>query len=204
MSNWTAAIEAKRWHNWTDTGVGCSLGCLTLATPAQRARRAQKFGVDRDDFLRLLDITEGRCMLCRLCHASLVDHCHDLGIVRGIVCRYCNNRLAFLEGGYPKRAPVYLRNYGCVCVDIPLMTDDERTRLALALENPTYAFIDHAADLWAGTVRDSFARLAANPYPDEDPQLPRLVTEVRDRLANSPTRPLRRAYAASAGPRTGE
>ena len=142
-------------------------------------------------------------MLCRLCHASIVDHCHDLGIVRGIVCRWCNNRLAYLEGGYSSWPPAY-RRFGCICVDIPLMTEDERDRLTRALEEPTYRFIDHAVDLMAGTVRESFTRLVADPYPDADPLLPRLVAEVRDRLANTPTRPTRRAYAATAGPRTGE
>lgn len=160
--------------------------------------------MDRQDFLRLLDVTEGKCMLCRLCHASIVDHCHDLGIVRGIVCRWCNNRLAFLEGGYHTRPPTFLREQGCICIDISSMDRADRPRLALALENPTYAFIDHAVDMKAHTVRESFSRLVADPYPDGDPELPRLVAEDRDRLANSSARPARRAYAASAGPRTGE
>ena len=175
-----------------------------LASPKQRDRRAQKFGVDKRAFQHLLDITEGRCMLCRLCQASIVDHCHDLGIARGIVCRWCNNRLAFLEGGYRTRRPAYPRGYGCICVDIPLMDDDERVRLTHALEEPTYQFIDHAVDLMAPTVRESFARLVADPYPDTDPRLPRLVAEVRARLSNSPAPSSGRTYALNARPGTGE
>lgn len=59
---------------------------------------ARKYGCSKEDIEKLLDIKE-----CQICSASVafssenrhlkpnIDHCHKTGVIRGILCGYCNN-----------------------------------------------------------------------------------------------------------------
>ena len=100
-------------------------------------------------------------MLCRRCHASIVEHCHATGRVRGIVCRWCNTRIAFVEGGITNRRVVYRRGYGCPSVE----GGSARATQTAALELATYRYIDHAMDIAGADPRRAFAGLASDPYP---------------------------------------
>lgn len=53
----------------------------------------------------------GKCLLCRRADEKLVvDHCHETGRVRGLLCTPCNNFLGWVEGspGIMERAAAYL------------------------------------------------------------------------------------------------
>lgn len=58
----------------------------------------------------------GRCPLCEKVTADLVvDHHHQSGTVRGLICGPCNFHLAYLErhghaAQWMLRAQIYLRN----------------------------------------------------------------------------------------------
>jgi hypothetical protein len=158
----TWSEKSLQTHDYQETGVACAPGCLILADAAGIRRRAQRFGIKRDDLTRLIRATNGLCMICRLCHASVVEHCHNLGIVRGIVCRWCNNRVAFLEGAYADKPPVYRRGMLCPCIDGLNMMPEIG-----ALEMATYLFIDHAVDIAVQDRGISLAKLSASPYPEE-------------------------------------
>ena len=70
------------------------------------------YGLDREEYQRLLNAQHGRCALChrepgrkrRLC----VDHCHETGRVRGLLCIPCNVALGRLAET-PERLKVTLR-----------------------------------------------------------------------------------------------
>lgn len=57
-------------------------------------RRCAKYGISVEQYLAMVDRQEGRCAICKeppserspLC----IDHCHDTGIVRGLLCKVCN------------------------------------------------------------------------------------------------------------------
>jgi hypothetical protein len=54
-----------------------------------------KFGITLDDYNRILEEQDGRCSICDTTACSTgqrlsVDHCHDTGAVRGLLCRRCN------------------------------------------------------------------------------------------------------------------
>jgi len=62
----------------------------------------KNFGMDKKDYLELLNMQGNVCAICgkdeedngrRLC----VDHCHDSGVVRGILCTDCNTALGLMK-----------------------------------------------------------------------------------------------------------
>lgn len=49
-----------------------------------------RYGITLKDFERRLIIQNGLCALCKDKKAVDVDHCHETGRVRGLLCRGCN------------------------------------------------------------------------------------------------------------------
>lgn len=74
------------WHNWKP------------GSPEKRREsgRRQRYGVSGEEYERRLAEQNGKCKLCgkpeaQTRHAVLeVDHCHDTGSIRGLLCHYCN------------------------------------------------------------------------------------------------------------------
>ena len=63
-----------------------------------------RYGLNRLQQLELLKSQAGRCKLCNKeikmfarHHGGFVDHNHDTGKVRGILCSICNVGVAFVE-----------------------------------------------------------------------------------------------------------
>jgi hypothetical protein len=60
--------------------------------------RLTRYHVAPDDYHVLLDKQQNRCAICE-CelklekNQSVIDHCHDTGQVRGVLCRECNTGL---------------------------------------------------------------------------------------------------------------
>ena len=88
---------------------GTCRGCLRDAIKASALARS--YGLSRQDFEKRLADQGGRCRLCdgRLDGSSPamvphVDHCHDTGRVRGLLCHHCNVLL-----GHAKESPTLLR-----------------------------------------------------------------------------------------------
>lgn len=57
-------------------------------TQAQRWR--QRYQLDEAALAALLLQQENRCAICRIAEPTCVDHCHQTGRVRGVLCRPCN------------------------------------------------------------------------------------------------------------------
>ena len=72
------------------------------ARPAQasalinrRAKLKKTYGITMDDFDSMLDAQEGSCKICRTKTPGgrghfAIDHCHESGRVRGLLCNSCN------------------------------------------------------------------------------------------------------------------
>lgn len=69
-----------------DSISGCSMSDV-------RAR----FGIDDSTFDWMNEMGDGRCWICRSKASDVrnlsVDHCHETGAVRGLLCTSCNRRL---------------------------------------------------------------------------------------------------------------
>lgn len=55
------------------------------------------YGLSLDEWEAMADVQEGRCDICQLVpdRGLVVDHCHDTGRVRSLLCNHCNTALGF-------------------------------------------------------------------------------------------------------------
>ena len=80
------------------------------------------YGISADDYLRILARQGGRCAICGRANGRTrrlsVDHDHKTGIVRGAICRVCNDMLGHLrdDPGRLRAAAEYLEHPPAVAV----------------------------------------------------------------------------------------
>lgn len=77
-----------------------------------------KYGITQADYDRMLAEQGGHCALCSATPETLtvgryrtfmhVDHCHDSGEVRGLLCPDCNLKLGRVSADWMRAALVYL------------------------------------------------------------------------------------------------
>ena len=53
----------------------------------------RRYGIGADEVDRMVTEQKGLCAICREAPAEHVDHCHETGLVRGILCFNCNGGL---------------------------------------------------------------------------------------------------------------
>ncbi len=60
----------------------------------------QRFGITQEEYLQLLDKQGNKCGICRCNYDRAsrfhVDHDHDTGLIRGLLCRKCNLGIGLL------------------------------------------------------------------------------------------------------------
>lgn len=67
------------------------------------ARIARQYGLTMQSYLDMMASQDNSCWICRAKfdaasnNTPCVDHCHDSGKVRGILCPHCNLTLGFIE-----------------------------------------------------------------------------------------------------------
>lgn len=74
------------------------------------------FGITPDDYNKMLDEQDGRCAICRRLPGKInlsVDHDHDTGKVRGLLCPPCNRSTEWMIYN-SNRAIEYLESSGTV------------------------------------------------------------------------------------------
>ena len=88
-----------------------------------RNRKAEKlqlrYGLTYEQWEDMRSAEDYRCMICGISEEEIdkrldVDHCHDSGKVRGILCNPCNNILGHAKDNLAvlESAVRYLKNYG--------------------------------------------------------------------------------------------
>ena len=86
-----------------------------------RARRAaterqRRYSISQADYDHIVAEQQGGCAICQAITASLaVDHHHDTGAVRGLLCSNCNVALGMLADNplLLARAAEYLQSHAC-------------------------------------------------------------------------------------------
>jgi len=60
--------------------------------------RRVKYGITEEEYQTMLSAQDDRCAICRdEMDPPHVDHCHETGDVRGLLCVRCNNGLGFFR-----------------------------------------------------------------------------------------------------------
>ena len=95
MSN---AERRKRYYRKHRARVLAAHKIWAAKRRPSRARYAQAFryGLTVQQLNALTESQEGRCAICAVTHENLtVDHNHETGKVRGLLCASCNKGLGF-------------------------------------------------------------------------------------------------------------
>lgn len=91
---WCAGCQTFR--DFADFGKGATR-CRACTSATTHAARVEKvYGIDAAEYKRLLDLQGGKCAICRSRPKSkrlAVDHDHQTGEVRGLLCSRCNHDL---------------------------------------------------------------------------------------------------------------
>lgn len=69
---------------------------------AKDTRFKKKYNISLEDWDHMFEVQGGRCAICKTHQADLekslcVDHDHDTGEVRGLLCHTCNRALGLLK-----------------------------------------------------------------------------------------------------------
>lgn len=75
-----------------------------LRNPASEERKQylrdhqlrRKYGIGIEEYETLVAAADGRCEICGEERDLVVDHCHDSGDVRGVLCNPCNRGIGLL------------------------------------------------------------------------------------------------------------
>ena len=87
-------LPTSVFHKMSGKGKGYQYRCKECQKWSARERL---YGINREQFYKLLASQDYKCALCRGEEKDWhVDHCHDSGAVRGILCSSCNLALGRL------------------------------------------------------------------------------------------------------------
>ena len=68
-----------------------------IGSEAWPARIKRRYGLSVDDYAKLWLEQDGACAICLVDADLFIDHCHDTGEVRGLLCHYCNAALGLMR-----------------------------------------------------------------------------------------------------------
>lgn len=76
-------------------------------------RRNWKYKLADGQYESMLSAQGGGCAICGGSKRLSVDHCHDTGVVRGILCFHCNTAIGHLGDSFQRilKAASYLRKF---------------------------------------------------------------------------------------------
>lgn len=71
----------------------------------QRYNLNRTYGISREELEEMIDEQDGRCLICGVelllgghdNNSSCIDHDHETGKIRGILCRTCNRGIGLLK-----------------------------------------------------------------------------------------------------------
>ncbi len=113
-----AAMRAYHWKNRDVEVLKMRKHYHENRETIRRARNASKYGITLEEYDSLFVIQGGVCALCGEPSDSegrllSVDHCHDTGKVRGLLCSSCNMGIGIFDDDIAslEKAIAYLRSH---------------------------------------------------------------------------------------------
>lgn len=89
--------------------------CKTCHSENQRVLRLKnKFNLTPEDYDTMMQFQDGLCYICKQPPKKVrlaVDHCHKTGLIRGLLCAFCNRAIAVFRDNEERlqRAVEYLK-----------------------------------------------------------------------------------------------
>ena len=87
------------------------------ATKEQRRKWALKtnYGITTSQYEQMYEEQRGECYICSSASKLFVDHCHETGKVRGLLCHHCNLVLGHAKDNphILRLAATYLETHDC-------------------------------------------------------------------------------------------
>ena len=83
----------------------------------------KNYGITVEDFERMVEVRANRCDICKRTPEEVgdnrrlsVDHCHNTGKIRGLLCRWCNTAIGQLQDSVEvmENAVQYMKENGIV------------------------------------------------------------------------------------------
>lgn len=104
------ATQTQKTRDWRREHPGCR----------STEHLSGRYALSRDEYNGMVTNQHGRCAICQRVPAGVgkmavlrVDHDHDTGVVRALLCHTCNAGLGMFgdEAGLIERAAMYLRQH---------------------------------------------------------------------------------------------
>jgi len=70
--------------------------CEDYQNRRRNERFKRRYGITLDDYNEMLKKQSNKCKICKISPDNLkrklcIDHCHETGKIRGLLCDKCNN-----------------------------------------------------------------------------------------------------------------
>jgi hypothetical protein len=98
-------LHGKRYNG----GKFCSGGCVhrhrtkinptRMKNPARNSALKRRYGITQAQYLGMIKAQGGKCAICQQVSPKplVIDHNHETGEVRGLLCHFCNTAIGLLE-----------------------------------------------------------------------------------------------------------
>ncbi len=94
----------RKGHRCPTYRLHCKSCANQLLLTKRKNNQRQKFtdininyGLSKEEYLKLLNLFDGKCHICQDKEGNQVDHCHRTGKVRGLLCFNCNSGIGHLK-----------------------------------------------------------------------------------------------------------
>lgn len=172
---------------------GCGRGLLADSRKDKDRRLRTKYGIGVDHYDALLESQGGVCAICRLPETATdprsnsqitlsVDHCHDTGKIRGLLCQRCNRAIGYMKdsAALHRRAADYIDTHkGEAQVNL---REYQHAVMNGAMVNTGTDKLAHAALGLAGEAGEVADVVKKGQYTGKTLDIPRLVEELGDTL----------------------
>ena len=88
VRKWQEANPEKFEANWRKHSYG---------EEAVLKRKAARYGLTVGQLSEMMEISSGKCSICKKDKPLVVDHCHNSLKVRGLICSECNKGLGLFK-----------------------------------------------------------------------------------------------------------
>jgi len=96
--------DEEEFHKQKSSRLGRDRRCKSCKKEARPSQHLMtEYGMTIEEFNEILEKQNGTCAneACNYGlddnHKLFVDHCHETGVVRGLLCRWCNTAEGFLK-----------------------------------------------------------------------------------------------------------